>query len=116
MSTLGRSAASWRRRVERTRRAESESILAERDFPKLTGAAGITYGGTLTVNNLGGTLAAGDSFKVFNAASYTGTFSQVTPVPGPGLAWDTTGLNTGTIKVVASGPAPTTSRGHRSPT
>ena len=67
----------------------------------------ITYGGTLTVNNLGGTLAAGDSFKVFNAASYSGTFNLVTPAPGPGLAWDTTGLNTGTIKVVASAPVPT---------
>ena len=77
---------------------------------QLTAAAGITYGGTLTVNNLGGTLAAGDSFKVFNAASYTGTFSLVTPAPGPGLAWDTTGLNTGTIKVVASGPVPTISQ------
>jgi hypothetical protein len=74
---------------------------------QLTCAAGITYGGTLTVNNLGGTLAAGDSFKVFNAASYTGTFSLVTPAPGPGLAWDVSGLNTGTIKVVASAPAPT---------
>jgi hypothetical protein len=74
---------------------------------QLTCAAAITYGGTLTVNNLGGTLAAGDSFKVFNAASYTGTFSTVTPSPGPGLAWDTSGLTSGTIKVVASAPAPT---------
>lgn len=74
---------------------------------QLNCAGTITYGGTLNVTNLAGALAAGDSFKLFNAASYTGTFSLVTPVPGPGLAWDTTGLNIGTIKVVSSAPVPT---------
>ena len=32
----------------------------------------LTYGGMLNVTNLSGTLAAGDSFKLFNASGYTG--------------------------------------------
>jgi len=67
--------------------------------------AGMTYGGTLSLANLAGTLAAGSSFKLFNAPSYTGSFANITPAtPGSGLAWDTSQLNTsGTISVVSSG-------------
>ena len=79
-----------------------------RDQLNCTGT--ITYGGTLNVANLAGTLAVGDSFKLFNAATYTGTFASVTPAPGPGLAWDTTGLTNGTIKVIATSSAPTISK------
>jgi len=63
----------------------------------------LTIGGTLIVNNLGGApLAAGDTFKLFNAASYTGAFSNVKLPSLPfGLAWNTNSLNTaGTISVV----------------
>jgi hypothetical protein len=70
-------------------------------------AGTITYGGVLNVNNLAGTLAAGDSFKLFNAATYTGAFTSVTPALGAGLAWDTTGLTNGTIKVIAASSGPT---------
>lgn len=76
---------------------------------QLNCAAAITYGGTLNVANLAGTLAAGDSFKVFNAGSYNGTFSSITPAPGAGLAWDSTGLSNGTLRVVASATQPTIS-------
>lgn len=66
--------------------------------------ASITYGGTLSLTNLAGTLAAGDSFKLFNAASYGGSFASVTPAaPGAGLAWDLSQLNSGIIGVVAAG-------------
>ena len=64
--------------------------------------ASITYGGTLSLANLAGTLAAGDSFKLFNASSYSGSFANVTPAtPGPGLAWDLSQLNSGFVDVIA---------------
>jgi len=65
--------------------------------------ASITYGGTLSLTNLAGTLAAGNSFKLFNASSYNGSFANVTPsTPGAGLAWDLSQLNTGFVNVIAS--------------
>jgi autotransporter-associated beta strand protein len=62
----------------------------------------ITYGGTLVVTNLAGTLANGDSFKIFNAAVYAGSFNALNlpPLAG-GLTWSTAALNTsGTLSVV----------------
>jgi autotransporter-associated beta strand protein len=71
----------------------------------LTGAAGIGYGGTLVVSNLGATFANNDSFKIFDASAYSGAFSSIVPaIPGSGLEWDTSDLtNSGTLKV-ALGP------------
>jgi fibronectin-binding autotransporter adhesin len=71
------------------------------DVAKVFGA--LTCGGTLQVNNLSGNpLAANDSFKLFDAASYSGAFASVTLPPLPaGLGWNTNSLNTnGTISVV----------------
>jgi fibronectin-binding autotransporter adhesin len=70
--------------------------------------ASISYGGTLSLNNLAGTLIAGNSFKLFNASSYHGSFAIVTPsTPGAGLAWDLSQLNSGFVNVVAaSGTGP----------
>ena len=65
---------------------------------------GITYGGILNLRNISGSpLAAGDRFQVFHATNYSGSFSTIVPppVPGTGLAWDTSHLNTGLIGVVA---------------
>ena len=76
----------------------------------------LNYGGTLIVTNLSGTLALNDSFKIFNASSYNGTFSavQLPPLSG-GLLWNTNSLYTsGTISVVDegfSGPQPLTWKG-----
>jgi fibronectin-binding autotransporter adhesin len=63
----------------------------------------ITYAGTLSLANLAGTLAAGDSFKLFSASNYLGSFSSITPAsPGPGLQWVTSALNSsGTISIAA---------------
>ncbi len=74
---------------------------------RVTGVTTLSYGGTLTVTNLAGTLAAGDSFTLFSATSYTGSFSAFNlPVLASGLVWDTSALATnGTIKVV-SGASP----------
>jgi len=63
---------------------------------------GMVYGGSLIVTNRAGTLAAGDSFKLFDAPSYTGRFDSITlpPVP-PALAWLTSKLPVdGTVRVI----------------
>ncbi len=66
----------------------------------------LTYGGTLNVTNLSGALAAGDSFKLFNASAYAGSFSTTNlPALGNGLVWDTSALTNGILNVVSK-PAP----------
>jgi len=66
----------------------------------------LTYGGMLNVTNLSGTLTAGDSFKLFNASGYAGTFITTNlPALGAGLAWDTSALASGRLNVVLK-PAP----------
>jgi len=68
----------------------------------ITGANTLTYGGTLVVSNLSGTLVAGNVFPLFSAAGYTGTFAGISPAtPGSGLAWDTSTLAVdGKLRVV----------------
>lgn len=69
---------------------------------QVRGITTLTYGGTLVVTNLAGTLAVGDSFKLFDAAHYTGSFAVISPTtPGIGIIWDSSRLNVdGTLKVV----------------
>lgn len=63
----------------------------------------LTYGGTLIVTNLAGNLAAGQSFRLFGAGSFSGSFSTlVLPPLGRGLAWNTNSLTNGVISVVAT--------------
>jgi autotransporter-associated beta strand protein len=50
-------------------------------------AATIAYGGTLVLAALNGSAGQGDSFKLFNAASYTGSFASITPALPAGLNW-----------------------------
>jgi autotransporter-associated beta strand protein len=73
------------------------------------GLNSVTYGGVLVVPNISGTLAGGDSFKLFDAGSYSGSFLIVVPsTPGAGMTWDTSSLIIdGTLKVSApSAPVP----------
>ena len=67
--------------------------------------AALTYGGTLTLINITATpLAAGNTFKLFNAGSYTGAFSSIVTQPplAAGLSWNTDSLiSNGTISVVS---------------
>jgi autotransporter-associated beta strand protein len=87
--------------------AGSTSIFAISQSP-LTNAMVATYGaltcgGTLIVTNgTGLALATGDSFGLFNAASYSGGFTNVQlPALPAGLAWNTNALNSaGTISIV----------------
>ena len=68
----------------------------------------ITYGGTLNLVNVSGSpLAIGNTFKIFSATNYSGSFASgiTPPTPGTGLAWDTTQLlSSGVINVVAARP------------
>jgi autotransporter-associated beta strand protein len=68
-------------------------------------AGTLTFGGTLVVTNLSGTIAAGDSFKLFQAGSINGSFSSNSlPVLDPGLAWNTANLTNGILSVVQTTP------------
>ena len=70
---------------------------------QIAGITNLTYGGTLAVTNLAGTLTTNDSFRLFYASSYSGGFSAVTPSsPGSGLSWNTNTLLTdGTLRLAA---------------
>jgi len=71
----------------------------------VAGVKNVTYGGTLVVNNVGGTAAAtnGATMQLLIAGSYGGSFAAVNlPELGPGLAWDMTGQTNGSLKIVAT--------------
>jgi rhamnogalacturonan endolyase len=75
---------------------------------KVTGTiaagGGVAEGGTLSVTNSNATaFAGGDSFALFNAAHYSGAFTNfILPALSAGLEWNTSALNTsGTLSVVA---------------
>jgi len=71
-------------------------------------AANITYGGTLNLVNISSSpLAAGNSFHIFSAAAYSGSFAGITPgTPGAGLAWNTNQLGNGIVSVVTAPAQP----------
>ena len=74
------------------------------DTVKTIGA--IIYNGTLVVSNTSGTLAAGQSFKLFEATGYSGAFSTITlPTLGVNLAWTNRLATDGTIAVFSTAPA-----------
>jgi autotransporter-associated beta strand protein len=80
---------------------EVNKSLTTNDAVICSGA--VSFDGELIVTNLGGTLAAGDSFKLFTAASYAGNFAALTGSPGVGLAWVFTATN-GTLSVISTRP------------
>ena len=66
----------------------------------------LNLGGTLVVTNIGGTLALGDTFKLFPSVG-SGVFaSLVLPAVANGLAWQDNSAVDGTIKVVAGSVPP----------
>lgn len=71
------------------------------DQLRVTGT--LNYNGTLSVVNLSGALAGGDSFKLFSAASSSGNFSTLAGSPGTGLAW-TLNTNSGVLTVYSTVP------------
>ncbi len=70
-------------------------------------AGTLTLGGTLAVTNLGtNALAAGNSFNLFNAGTFTGNFSGKTlPALATNLVWDTSRLTNNGVLTVAALPA-----------
>lgn len=82
---------------------------------QLAVSGSLTYGGTLSLMNLSGTLANGDNFTIFNAGGgYSQSFSSISPprpgYPGFGLAWNTANLaNNGVLSVVTA-PVPSSPR------
>ena len=62
----------------------------------------LNYGGTLALSLTGTPLVNGDSFTLFSAGAYTGSFTTITPTkPGAGLNWDTSQLTvSGALGVV----------------
>ncbi len=65
----------------------------------------LTYGGTLLLTNLSGPLVPGNSFQLFSAGAYSGSFTSIIPAtPGTGLTWNTNDLGLG-ILGVSGGPA-----------
>ena len=73
------------------------------DQLRVTGA--LTFGGTLVVSNLAGTIAVGDKFKLFQAGSINGSFSVYRlPTLTANLAWNTNSLSTGILSVVQTSP------------
>lgn len=71
---------------------------------KLTVSGTLTLGGSsrLEVAVIAGSLQAGDTFDILDAAATSGTFNQIAlPLPAVGLKWDTSLLHTtGVIRVV----------------
>ena len=68
-------------------------------------AGNLTYGGILILTNISAvSLSAGDSFRLFSAASFTGSFKALAPaIPGINLGWNTNTLaSDGTVRVVSA--------------
>ena len=76
----------------------------------VAGATSITYGGTLVLKNLGGVLAVGDIFNLFDATTFNGTFSSVvSQTPGQTVTWDVSQLPVdGTVRVATAVANPVT--------
>ena len=66
----------------------------------------LTFGGDLTVTNVGDALAVGDSFPLFSAGSFAGSFGAIKLPPLPsGLFWDSSTLgDSGVLNVVSLTP------------
>ncbi len=70
----------------------------------------LTCSGTLAVTNISGTLAAGDTFQLFQAGAIDGTFTSISLPPlNAGLSWNTNNLAVdGTLSVISIVTAPST--------
>jgi autotransporter-associated beta strand protein len=86
-----------------TNTMEVDRVAGTTDLLRATNAttSTITYGGTLRVVTLAGSIAAGNTFKMFSASNYVGTFASILPNPPvPGLGWNT---NTdGILRVIST--------------
>ncbi|HEY1788368.1 MAG TPA: autotransporter-associated beta strand repeat-containing protein, partial [Verrucomicrobiae bacterium] len=66
-------------------------------------AGSFVYGGALIVTNMGGALAAGQTFQLFLGGTYSGAFNAITlPSLGGGLGWSNNLAANGTMQVVVT--------------
>jgi autotransporter-associated beta strand protein len=75
----------------------------------IQGTTSVTYGGTLNLNVL--SVETNSVFKLFNAGSYSGSFSSIVPATPPltSKAWDTSFLTVdGTLRITIQRPNFTT--------
>jgi hypothetical protein len=70
---------------------------------QVTGLASVTYGGTLTITNLGGPLVVGNTFTLFSAAAWSGNFAAITGNAGNSLGFNFNPTN-GVLTVVPTLP------------
>jgi hypothetical protein len=71
-------------------------------FDQLVCSGSLVFGGTLVVTNYAGEFLLGDSFPLFTAASFAGTFNQLELPPlGPELGWQFDAGN-GQLSVVST--------------
>lgn len=85
--------------------AANWAMIRLNDAVKMRGA--LINGGALVVTSANDALlASGDTFKLFDAASYHGSFERVVlPALSAGLAWNANSLNSrGAISVIAVNP------------
>lgn len=69
----------------------------------VVGMTSVTYGGTLTVNIINGSPEGGQTYQLFGAGSYSGTFDGGISLPTlpSGMSWNTSNLSVnGTISIV----------------
>jgi autotransporter-associated beta strand protein len=71
-----------------------------------SGQSSVTYGGTLTVTNLAGTLTTSDTFTLFSPGASASNFASILGSPGHGLAYNfangvlsVVGVNTNSPKI-----------------
>jgi beta-glucanase (GH16 family) len=75
------------------------------DEVRIAGSA--AFAGGLTVSNVAGDLKEGDSFKLFTAAHFSGTFEHLMlPTLPPNLEWNTRNLTNGLLSVISSNSQP----------
>ena len=68
------------------------------------GQTSVTYGGTLTVTNLSGTLTTTDTFTLFSPGASASNFASIIGSPGAGLAYSFTNGVLSVVTGVASNP------------
>lgn len=69
-----------------------------------TGQTSVTYGGTLTVTNLSGTLTTIDTFTLFSPGASASNFASIIGSPGAGLAYSFTNGVLSVVTGVANNP------------
>jgi glucuronoarabinoxylan endo-1,4-beta-xylanase len=83
------------------------AAINKTNFTSLLVASNVTFGGTLTLSNLGPALAYGDTIKIFSASNFSGAFGGIVPAAlGAGLIWNTNWLSVdGTVFITSTNVA-----------